>query len=789
MNTIPIEKINTKKTVIIFFIFFLSGISGLIYETVWLRMLIRILGNTVYATTVILAAFMAGLALGSFLIGKYSDRIINRLRFYSLLEMGVGLSAVLLLPVFYHLTPLYKFIYSLASGQRFILIAAQSLIMAALLMIPTCLMGGTLPILSSFVNGLRDGGLTRRIGLLYGCNTLGACMGVIGSGLFLIGSWGERETIYLGVFLNFLVSALAWLLAKARFFGSVLMEDGTAACEAVRGNETVPASGSLPEKSSRLILIAYGISGCAAISYEIIWTRTFQIQLGTSIYAFSMMLGFYLLGIALGSLAGGWVARNRIAGLRVFGWLQLFIALYGLAGMFFLTLFSPVNFSENLDLANVFSLPFFIVTPLTFALGLMFPAVSAAYIDGKNSGRDVGRLYGANTIGCIAGSLVCGFVLIQLLGTRGTMILLSGVNTCIGIIILLKTQNRAGRLAAVISAAIIIIACFHTPDPFLAVLRKSLKENYGNRCQGIEFYYHHESVAATTTAFGWKGAPLSKQLYVNGIGMTKLCTETKLMAHLPLFLHRRPRTALVICFGMGTALRSAWSHAEVTTDVVELIGDTYHCFKYFHSNADAILADHRVRHYVDDGRNFLLMRKQTYDVITIDPAPPIWSAGTVNLYTKEFFESCRRHLASDGIMCLWIPPASFSEVRMIMKTFQSVFPSATVWRGPYYAGFYMISSNIAQEEGTRLIKRAIGDSTINRDLNEWETTPATAERLGSLYLLSPDMLSLFTKNALTVTDNNPYTEFPLWRGVSDTTARYWLDAHWLMKWKEHHFPK
>ncbi len=781
MNTKPSENIDAKKTVIIFFIFFLSGISGLIYETVWLRMLIRILGNTVYATSVVLAAFMAGLAIGSFLIGTVSGRIKNRLRFYALLEIGIGLSAGLLLLVFSHLTPLYQFIYSLASGQRLVLIAAQSLIMIILLIIPTCLMGGTLPLLSSFVNRLSDGGIVRRIGLLYGCNTLGACAGVMGSGLFLIGAWGERETVLFGVLLNFLVSLMAWLLSKTRFAESAARE--------TPGGETGAAPAPASGKRSRAIVIAYGISGFAAISYEIIWTRTFQIQLGTSIYAFSMMLGFYLLGIALGSLTGGAVARNRSIGARTFGWLQLFVALYGLAGMSLLTLFSPVNFSEALDFANIFSVPFIIVTPLTFALGFMFPAVSAAYVEGKNSGRDVGHLYGANTVGCILGSLVCGFVLIHFLGTRGTMLLVTGINAAIGMFILLKTRTVLSRVAVFAAAAAVLIMCFYTPDPFLAVLAKSVKKNFGLQPSSIDYYYHHESASATTTAFGLKGPTYTKHLYINGIGMTRLCSETKLMAHLPLFFHPEPRSILVICQGMGTALRSAWSHQGVKADVVELVGDTYNCFKYFHSNADTILADPRIRHFTDDGRNFLLMRPRTYDVITIDPAPPVWSAGTVNLYTKEFFELCRSHLSHNGIMCLWIPPACFPEMKMIMKTYQSVFPDASVWRGPRFAGLFMISSNISQEQGIRLIRRSIRDARIGGDLNEWEKGPVTAENIGNLHLFSPEMLASFTKNTRTITDNNPYTEFPLWRSLSDTTARYWLDAWWLMQWKEYHYPR
>jgi spermidine synthase len=777
-------------TAFIYIIFFLSGITGLIYETVWLRMLIRILGNTVYATSVILAAFMGGLAIGSFLFGKISGKSKNPLRLYAILESGIGVSATLFVGVLPLLTPFYKLIYSLASGQRFVLMLAQSLIMIILLLVPTSLMGGTLPVLSLFVNNIGDGDrLSRRIGLLYGANTLGACVGVIASGLYTIGEWGEHETVYSGVIINFLIAGLVLLVSKRPRAHGEMKGNHLPDVEPAVDRNHLPDTGIITDKKRLFILITYGISGFAAISYEIIWTRMFQIQLGTSIYAFSMMLGCYLLGIGLGSMAGGRFIRKGILNLRFFGWLQLFTALYGLAGTFILQCFSPADFSELLALAKIFIIPLIIVTPLTFALGLMFPALSAVFVDKSHAGRDVARLYSVNTVGCIVGSLVCGFLFIHLFGTRGTVVFVAGINSIIGVLILFNTNDKIKALAAGIVMTIILVIGYHAPDPFLMVLIKALKVKFGNLTKNVEIYYHRESTCATTTVFGIPGHQRSRHLYINGVGVTTLCTETKLMSHLPCMVHPSPRNILVVCLGMGTALRSAWSHGTIEVDVVELIPETYACFKYFHVNAGTILSDPRVRHYADDGRNFLNMRTRTYDVITLDPAPPLWSAGTVNLYTKEFFESCRSRLNPGGIMCLWIPPASFADVRMIMKTFHSVFPATSVWRGPHYAGFFMISSSETPEKALPLFQKALSDKKINADINEWEDPPLTAESLQRLYLLSPEMLELFTGKAPLITDNHPYTEFPLFRSLSDSTARYWLDANWLRQWKEHHFPK
>lgn len=779
-------KKNLTASKLIYAMFLFSGISGLIYETIWLRMLSRILGNTVYATSVILAAFMAGLAIGSFVLGKISGPAKNSLKLYAFLEMGVALSAAALVPVFSHLTPVYRSIYALASGERLVLTLCQSLIMMVLLLVPTCLMGGTLPVLSAFIkHNHRD--LEGRIGVLYGSNTFGAVIGVLGSGMFAIGAWGERETLFVGIAINAAMSVLAFALSRPELpsVNQTAPGDGP-----LHGRQDAPAASSAPTVVTRkFILIAYAVSGFAAISYEIVWTRMFQIQLGTSMYAFSMMLGCYLLGIALGSLAGGRLVLKKDDNATVFGWLQLFIALYSLIGMFLLPRFVPASFYENLVLTNVVILPLVIVTPLTFALGLMFSVVTGMYVDERETGRDVGRVYSANTAGCIAGSLACGFILIHVLGTRGTMVLLAGVNILLGGYVLLNMKGRTARSIAGIGIIAILILAFLSPDPFLSVLKKSLSEDYGAAAANVQIYYHRENTAATTTAFGIKGAPFSKQLYINGIGMTKLCTETKLMAHLPLMLHPHPHSALVVCFGMGTALRSAWSHKGVECDVVELVGETYDCFKYFHANADQVFSDPRVRRFVDDGRNFLLMRSKKYDVITIDPAPPIWSAGTVNLYTKEFFESCRTHLADGGVMCLWIPPAAFSEVRMIMKTYYTVFPNTSVWRGPRYGGFYMIGSDTFPDTSTNRFREALSDSTVKADISEWLLAPVQPKGIENMFLLDAAMLGAFVQDAPVITDNNPYTEFPLWRSLSDTTSKYWLDASWLTGWRNKHFPK
>ena len=759
---------------IILFLFLFSGISGLIYETVWLRVLIRVMGSTVYATSVVLAAFMAGLALGSYLFGRLAGRRADLLRIYALLELGVGLSALSLLAAFGALLPVYRLCYGLAGGGGFWLTLCQSGLMFALLLVPTSLMGGTLPVLAAYTQ--RAGAdPSERLGALYGLNTLGAVAGVLFSGLFAIGQLGERATVFAGAATNLAVALAAFLL--------LTLDRGPQA--PAKTPPPAAAAAEYPVRTRRFVLWAYGLSGFAAIAYEIVWTRMFQIQVGTSIYAFSLMLACYLAGIAAGSVIGGRLTRSSGAPLQLFGLGLLFVACYSVLGLHLFTAFKPTPVVEALNMGTMVLVPLLIVFPVTLVLGAIFPLAFRCYRgDRERVGPDVGRFYAFNTAGCILGSLVCGFLLISLLGTKGTAITLAGLELALGWTALLidparkRYRVRAPAWGLLLAALALGVSA---PDPFMAMVKKRMAQgNSPEMLPRVELYYHKEGVAATTTALGLRGIPAAKKLWVNGIGMTVLCDETKVMAHLPLLLHPDPRNILVICFGMGTTLRSAWAHRGLRCDAVELVPEVYDCFRFFHPDGPAILADPRVRHFAGDGRNFLLMRPQRYDVITMDPAPPLWSAGTVNLYTREFFQLCRDRLNPGGIMLAWVPGGEFSECRMIMKTFAAVFPNSWVYGT---TGLYLIGYNGDQTPDYSRFKAAASDPAIMADLREFDDDLPSPERIPGQLVLDPRQLAAFVGKAREITDDRPYTEFPLWRR-NDRSFRWRLDATHLAMWRD-----
>lgn len=762
------------------FLFFASGISGLVFETVWLRMLTRILGSTVYATSVILGAYMAGLALGSFLLGRMAGGAKRPLRLYAALEGGVGAAAFALTALIPALVPLERRLSALAGGSRGALTVAQSLVMFALLLVPTALMGGTLPVLAE---ATRDFGVSvaRRMGLLYGINTLGAVAGVLGCGLAGIGILGERGTVLVGVLVNLLVALLALRLSGAAAAGS-----------RAPGGEA-PSPGIAPAPRREALPWIYAASGFAAIAYEVVWTRVFQIQLGTSIYAFSTMLAAYLLGIGAGSLAGGRLMDRAKDPMRAFVAAQAFIAFHGVAGMFISTWFVPVGNNPELTLGNALAMPLLVVTPLTFALGFLFPALSRAYsADPARASRDIGTLYAFNTAGCIAGSLVTGFVLLDLAGSRGTLLLLAGLNAALAWagLAFMAPGRRVATWAKALGAATLagILALPAAPDPFRAAVARDILRRYGPAATQRVVRFDRETAQATTTAFS---VPTDlgefKQLWVNGIGMTVLCTETKIMAHLPLLLHPRPRSLLAVCFGMGTTFRSAARHPGLRCEAVELDPDVYACFPIFHADARALAARPDVALHADDGRNFLLCQDRAWDVITMDPPPPVWASGTANLQSREYFQLCRDHLAPGGIFCLWLPPASLTEGRMVMATFLDVFPSTWVFRGPRFQGLYLVGFKGPSGLDPAVFRARLSEpglaAIVQADLREWDDSVPSPSALLDLLVLDPASARAFVRGSRLITDDHPYNEFPLWRSLRDPAYRVILDGSLLMRWK------
>ncbi len=742
--------------------FFLSGMSGLMYQIVWIRMLTRYLGSTTAATATVLCVFMGGLALGAFFGGKIADRIRTSLFGYVILEIGIAFIALLSsFAIISGIGGIYIDFYYFFGNNYLYLTAARILFSIFCLLPPTILMGATLPVLVAFVTH-RKFYFQSGLGRLYSVNTFGAVLGVLITGFFLIGAMGEKTSLLIAALLNLIAAAIAYHLDMNLKKGGDILQTSSQAVE------EAPVPSAYPIRIRFWSRITIFVSGFTALAYEILWVRLLVLPLKTSIYAFSFMLGLFLIGIAFGSWLSTRFPVSKDRPVSMFGVIEVLIGFLTVAGMLVFSTCGQISkgFTSNFYLGVMTCLV--MVLPVAVAFGWQFPvAVRCCISDSAAPGKETGWAYSANTLGGILGSITAGFILIPSIGTAMSMIMLGVLNIILGGILLWISPSRErGKLpgVAIILAACFAVMVFKVDNPYKKVMLERAYAYLGSDAQMYAFY---EGVTGTTVPAGSNKSPLARHLFVNGTGMTVLVSETKLMAHLPMALVSDPKRVLVVCFGMGTTVRSAsrFPASQIHIDAVDIVPRVFDCFGYFHTDAEKVKSQQNINLYAEDGRNFLLVRNNLYDVITIDPAPPIYSAGTVNLYTREFLELCKSRIDKNGAVCLWLPHGPSNELLMIMKTFVNVFPGASLWGGFDSPGFFLIGGHRPFGQTKENIEKLAKRLSVIPDLSEWKEYYKDEDLLKKLYLLGSDDLFKLVKNVSEVTDDHPYTEFPLWRGV------------------------
>jgi spermidine synthase len=721
-------------------------------------MLTRYLGSTTAAVAVVLSVFMAGLAVGSYFGGKISKKI-PPLRGYMILEVCIAaaglLSSFVIISAF---GKYYLHLFSFAQYHTFSLLLCRIVFSMACLILPTALMGATLPFLVEFTTRQRMD-FQVKLSALYSINTFGAALGVFVTGFILIGFLGEKSSLLVAALFNI---AAAFCVYKMRALEKESGQGRTMQVAAEKEDVTF-----YPKAIRVWSYAALFVSGFTALAYEIIWVRYMMIPLETSVYAFSTMLGLFLVGIGAGSLLSSRFTFSITKPLTTFAFMEIFISLWTLAGMLVFGMFATFTNGYRTFPVLGFTACVCMIVPIAILFGWQFPvAVRCSVSSTSAASEDTGRAYALNTLGTILGSLLAGFVFLPVIGTGLSLLLLSAANLLIGFVLyfLSRPEERKSSLLlpALALTVLLSVLVFKNGDPYRFTMHIRIAQDFG---QDFKVFGFDEGVAGTTVSAAVPGKMFLRNLYINGVGVTRLCTETKLMAHLPLALVENPRKMLVICFGMGTTVRSAGLYRGLIVEAVDIVPRVFDYFPVFHHDAAETLKNPNIHLYGDDGRNFLLARNGRYDVITIDPSPPIHSAGTVNLYTREFFELCKSKLSQSGLICLWVPPAPAGEALMIMKTFRNVFPEATLWGGIKMPGFYLIGGH-----GPLLLTPEKLDMIVDKmrqidDLGEWDAAYKERNVLKNLYLLGPDQFALLVQDADEVTDDHPFTEFPLWRSI------------------------
>jgi spermidine synthase len=778
--------------------FFLSGATGLIYQVIWMRMLGLVFGHTVYAITTVLSAFMAGLALGSFLFARISARLRNLVATYGWLEIGIGLYCALIplllwvaASVYLALHRTFDFSYDAFSFLQFLLVFV-------LLLVPTTMMGGTLPVLSQALARDQEG-LARRVGLLYSTNTFGAVLGVVLGGYVLLPAFGTRATIAIAVAGNLVVGALAIVWSRRRR----LAEPAAAEAPAAGGKAVRAVAGSalaflaMPS-AARWTVLALGISGAVSFAYEVAWTRALALVIGSSTYAFSAMLVAFLVGIAAGSALYSWLLGRQRSTPQTFALIQVGIAV---AVILVLLVFErmPELFLVALRWSDapafVQFLQFLVsaaaLLPSTLLIGATFPCAVGVAARASHVGQDVGDVYAVNTIGAIVGTVVTGFLLIPAFGVHGTLKIGVAVNLLVagGLIALTAAPRPAwrwGALGAATATALVVLLLPAWDQRVMsagpAVYGKSYttaaqQRGVGEvlRSQRILFYRDGRSGTISVNQEG-------QHIFLRTNGKidagTAIDMPTQLMSgHLPMLLHPGPRRALVIGLGSGITVGAVAKHPVEAVDVVEIEPAVVEASRFFAPIHGNVLADPRVRTVIADGRNFLLTAPGRYDVIISEPSNP-WIGGLASLFSLEFFQMARDHLEPGGVMLQWLQGYNLDpeDFRMVVATFRTVFPSVSIWNTIF--GDYLLLGRV---EPTPIDLAAL-KARVETNPGVW----GDLDRFGiqgwsgilGYFMLGEDDTARFTAKAGLNTDDRLPLEFNAPRALyKDTVLLNWKTVH------------
>ncbi len=781
---------NFSLKIVILSAFFLSGLSALIYEVVWMRLLSLTFGTTVFAVSTVLTAFMAGLALGSFVFGKFVDRTsISPIKLYLILEICIGIFGLASPFLFNAVEVVYMPLVRHFFDSFYLFSIFRFFIVFLIVLTGTAIMGATLPVLSKFfVSKTEDAGLV--VGRLYGINTFGAVVGTFTAGFFLIPYLGVWSTLLIAVALNLLIGFGIYFLFK----GEDVLESR------VLSVKKKPMNVAEDSKRSRLILIGFAISGFSALAYEVVWTKILALIIGSSVYAFSTMLVTFLLGLALGSyVMSKNVKRFRGSEFTVFALVQLLIALSVLVALFFIGKL-PIIF---LEMARVvprnflgiqiiqFAMAFAIMFVPTFLLGTVFPLCLTMYTQTfERVGEDVGRLYAYNTFGTIFGSFCTGFIFIPLLGTENSLKIIILINLTLSLFFLIKFSKKYffGKLK--VALPIYLFVCFlffivpkwnplAMNSNFSNLLAVAVTDAYYKLQSYLdsEIIYTDEDVTTSVLIFrdkdGFKGLHVGGHAE-GGNSIVDLPAHVKLAA-IPALLHKNPKDTLMIGLGAGVTLGSLSQMDGVETmDVVELSGAVVQANSFFVDDNHDVLNDERTNLIVDDGRHFLQSTKKQYDLIISGPSYS-WVSGTSNLFTKEFFELSKSRIKDDGLVAMWfqIYNVTPDHVKTFLKTAANVFPNVSVWMSGTGGELIVIGSKTEHGFDYPLLKERLSMEKVKNEIER--VAPATVDVITSFYLMDSDKIEEIAGEAPLNTDNRPRLEFSMPRRLFDVKYSDILD--------------
>jgi spermidine synthase len=756
-------------------IYFCSGACSLIDEVVWVRLLKLTLGNTVYASSIVVSMFMGGLALGALIMSRFADRIKRPLRLYTLLEVCATLSALSLPFVLRLADAAYRWYFVKFEPSPSELMIVQVLLSAAILLVPAMVMGSTLPLLGRYITQLKKQ-VGHLVGRLYALNTLGAALGCFLAGYVLVRLAGVMGTLYIAAAINMLVACGGAVLSRYHD----IIEKPQEVFEPVPQEEI--AIEHHGKGTGFILILAFFVSGLISIGYELIWMRSIVIHLGGFTYVFAAVLTMYLLGNVIGAWIGSRLSKRLKQPAAGFG---ISLSCLGLSGIFYipsLVLWASQDTVSTFGRQVSSSAILFMVSPLfhcaflfllpSIIMGIGFPLALQSWSNRDHrTGQTTGTVYGANTIGAVAGGIVTGFVLIPLLGVQLSIVVLGLLGLWLGtgmIQVFLSRYAFKWKIGWAVTAVGLSILVLSIPqDLFKRHLVKMQNTKLIDVKEGL-----------TTTVSVHETARGELILATSGlqVGGDSLRGVQQMLGHLGLLLNQNTKTVLSVGFGTGETTACMAQHNTDRVDCVEISPELAEVAlkRFRHINLGERLDD-EINMIFMDAKNYLHLTPKRYDLIVNDSIDPVKFADNASLYTEEYFRNARDRLMPGGMFASYLPYGAMpvSSTDSILGTFVEVFPYVTIWFPVTAPGghkfFYLAGSlepqkfspeyidNILQQEGVR---NTIG--TINFYNSHYVL---------SCYIGDQDDLKRYLGGFHPNTDLKPFVEFNIERGMG---ASKWL---------------
>ncbi len=698
------------------FLFFLSGLCGLMYQILWTRLFSFALGNTYTAISIIVASFMFGLFVGAWLVGRYVTRLENELKWYAGLEGVIGLYAVALLAGFGGVEALFRGLYDLFQTIPVLHVTGKFLLTFLLIVVPTAAMGATLPLAVQYFTRRKER-FGDNVSLLYAVNTIGGAVGVLLAGFYLIENLGIRTGLLVTAALNIGIGLVTWALLALKPM-PVPETEAMRKPSARPGRVAAPADGTL-------YLTAAGLSGFAALAYEIVWTRGLKFLIHNSTYSFSVILFVFLVGVAVGSGLARRLMRRGVNLPYLFGALQLALGLYAIFSMYVLYSFSysdlfQQNFIERIyDFAYswhwailIYSLVCALVFLVpTIIMGVLFPVVTELYFPRREqaSGHTVSAVYAVNTVGGILGSLGAGFVLLPAFGIKTSVLLLALINLGLGGVFVLRSRLRVQPTLVTGFAVFFLVVVLALDGKYLY--------GRGEKPEDAVLFYR-EGRMATVKVFS-RRRNLFMSIDGNIIAATHqtLLRKEKLIAHLPFMVKPDIREVLAVGLASGISVGSMSLYPQVERiDCVELIKPVFPAARRFDAYNYRIFENPKVRLIHDDIYAYLLNHQKKYDLISSDGKLGTLYSGNTIMLASDYYELSKQRLKEDGVFIQWLPIITPTKLLQdILNTLRASFQYVLIFYF-YPTDIFMLASERPMQIDGALNERVFGDARIGSDL-------------------------------------------------------------------------